>query len=247
MMADVNRDKEKEKAAPAKLGIAAEMEDEDDNKAKRQDVTMSAMVAQTVLNNFQGLEGIDSTVRTAVLDFSYNLSIGNLDEAFKAIKLVKSESVWASMARLCVKTRRLDVATVCLGNMKNARASRALRKAASYASNDLDARVAILALYLGMHEDAVRLLKSANRYDLLTKYYQGMGNWQEALKNVETHDQVHMNSTYRNYGKYLESENNIKEAAVMYTKAKTDETDVPKMLMENPVELESYATKSKKA
>ena len=49
---------------------------------------------------------------------------GNMDEAFKAIKLIKSEKVWQSMARMSVKTRRLDVAKVCLGYVHDARAAK---------------------------------------------------------------------------------------------------------------------------
>lgn len=52
------------------------------------------------------------------------------------------------MARMCVKTKRLDVATVCLGNMGNARAARALREAQQ--EPELDARVACLAIQLSM-------------------------------------------------------------------------------------------------
>ena len=52
------------------------------------------------------------------------------------------------MARMCVKTKRLDVASVCLGNMKSARAARALRKAMKEPEHD--ARVAILAVQLDM-------------------------------------------------------------------------------------------------
>ena len=52
------------------------------------------------------------------------------------------------MARMCVKTKRLDVATVCLGNMGNARAARALREAQR--EPELDARVACLAIQLSM-------------------------------------------------------------------------------------------------
>ena len=52
------------------------------------------------------------------------------------------------MARMCVKTKRLDVASVCLGNMKNARAAKALRKAMKEPEHD--ARVAILAVQLNM-------------------------------------------------------------------------------------------------
>ena len=33
------------------------------------------------------------------------------------------------MARMCVKTQRLDVAAVCLGNMGSARAAKAVREA----------------------------------------------------------------------------------------------------------------------
>ena len=59
-----------------------------------------------------------------------------------------SESVWENMARMCVKTKRLDVAAVCLGNMGNARAARALREVQN--EPELDAKVACLAIQLGM-------------------------------------------------------------------------------------------------
>ncbi len=59
-----------------------------------------------------------------------------------------SESVWENMAKMCVKTRRLDVAMVCLGNMGHARGAKALRDA--HKEPELDARVAVLALQLGL-------------------------------------------------------------------------------------------------
>lgn len=74
------------------------------------------------------MEGVDEKVTEAVLNFSYFLSIGNMDEAYKAVKLIKSVNVWENMAQMCVKTKRLDVAEVCLANMGNARGSKALRE-----------------------------------------------------------------------------------------------------------------------
>ena len=47
-----------------------------------------------------------------------------------------------------MKTKRLDVASVCLGNMANARAARAVRDASH--EPELDARVAMLAIQLNM-------------------------------------------------------------------------------------------------
>jgi len=52
------------------------------------------------------------------------------------------------MAKMCVKTRRLDVARVCLGSMRNARGAMCLRNTSS--EPELEARVATLAAQLGL-------------------------------------------------------------------------------------------------
>ena len=49
---------------------------------------------------------------------------------------------------MCVKTQRLDVAAICLGNMGNARAAKAVREAQSI--TEPEARLAVLAVQLGM-------------------------------------------------------------------------------------------------
>ena len=49
---------------------------------------------------------------------------------------------------MCVKTRRLDVAALCLGHMGHARGAQALRDSAN--EPELNARVAMLAIQLGM-------------------------------------------------------------------------------------------------
>lgn len=52
------------------------------------------------------------------------------------------------MAKVCVKTERLDVAITCLGNMGNARAARAVREATKIPEPEV--RLAVLAVQLGM-------------------------------------------------------------------------------------------------
>ena len=37
------------------------------------------------------------------------------------MKTIGSASIWENMAHMCVKTKRLDVAEVCLGHMGHAR------------------------------------------------------------------------------------------------------------------------------
>ena len=122
------------------------------------------------LRDFVGLGTCDDITRAALLDFSRLMAIGDLDGAFNAIKLIKNERVWLNLARRCVYTKRIDVAKVCLANMGNAAAAAAMRQVQK--EPELDAQVAMLALQLGMNDEAERLYKECKRYDLLNKFYQ---------------------------------------------------------------------------
>lgn len=70
-----------------------------------------------IMRDFVGVEEVDDHIRVALLDFSYFLTLGKLDEAYRAVRLIDSPSIWENMAHMCVKTKRLDVAEVCLGNL----------------------------------------------------------------------------------------------------------------------------------
>lgn len=125
-------------------------------------------IVREVMSDFDGLEDCSKATKEAIIDFSYHLSIGkllvlsqimlmmvgifvgNMDAAFKSIKLVQSQGVWVSLAKMCVKTRRLDVAIVCLGHMGNANAAKALRLAIADDSLPQEAKVAVLAIHLGL-------------------------------------------------------------------------------------------------
>ena len=51
--------------------------------------TVRRMVFRVTLRDFVGLENADKNARDAMMNFSYYLTIGDMDEAFKAIKLIK--------------------------------------------------------------------------------------------------------------------------------------------------------------
>jgi len=70
---------------------------------------------------------------------------------------VFSDSVWENMAKMCVKTQRLDVAKVCLGSMRNARGAMCLRNIST--EPELEARVATLAIQLGLYVSLSQALK----------------------------------------------------------------------------------------
>lgn len=203
----------------------------------------SPVVVKQTMKDFIGLEECDKVTRDAIMSFSYFLTVGNMDEAFKAIRVIKNESVWENMARMCVKTKRLDVASVCLGKMGHARGAKAIREITD--EPELDARVAILATQLGMLEEAEHLLQSCNRFDLLNKLYQDSGQWTKAIEIAELRDRVHLRSTYYNYARHLEAKGDITSAISMYEKSETHHFEIPRMLFDEPHVLESYILKSK--
>uniref|UniRef100_A0A8B9SC26 Intraflagellar transport protein 140 homolog n=1 Tax=Apteryx owenii TaxID=8824 RepID=A0A8B9SC26_APTOW len=218
-------------------------EAETEGQAESGSIKISQMVARRPMRDFVGLGDCDKTTRDAMLNFSFHLTAGDMDEAFRSIKLIKSEAVWENMARMCVKTQRLDVAKICLGNMGHARGAKALREAEQ--EPEQEARVAVLAIQLGMLEDAERLYKSCKRYDLLNKFYQASNQWQKAIETAERHDRVHLRTTYYNYAKHLEAAGEHGLALTHYEKSDTHRFEVPRMLSEDLQALENYVNKMK--
>eukprot|EP00051_Salpingoeca_urceolata_P027733 m.483017 g.483017 ORF g.483017 m.483017 type:complete len:1380 (-) comp22745_c0_seq1:34-4173(-) len=207
-------------------------------RAKASDTIMAAQP----MRDFVGMEDADKETAAAMLSFSYHLTVGQMDEAFKAVRAIQSEAVWDNMARMCVSTKRLDVASVCMGNMGNALGARALREAEK--EPELEARVGALATALGMYDEAEALYKECGRHDLLNRLCQDRGLWERALQVARTKDRVHLRNTHYNYAKHLEAQGQYMAAAENYQKSDTHRFEVPRMLFDDASVLESYIKRS---
>lgn len=198
-----------------------------------------------VMRDFVGLDDSDEQTRHALLNFSYYLTVGNMDEAHRAVRLIKSPSVWENMAHMCVKTKRLDVAEVCLGHMGHARGAAAVRIAKGSAP-EREARVAAVAIQLGLRNDAARLYRECGRFDLLNELYQAAGEWYLALDTAERYDRIHLRSTHHRYALHLESLGQYDAAARHFELADTHRREVPRMLVEREEQaaLERYVMRS---
>ena len=60
-----------------------------DDGNKTDDSHLTSLVTRLTMRDFVGLELSDKNTQDAMMDFSFHLAIGNMDEAFKAIKLIK--------------------------------------------------------------------------------------------------------------------------------------------------------------
>ena len=163
-------------------------------------------------------------------DFSFYLTVGNMDEAHRAVRLIKYPSVWENMAHMCVKTKRLDVAEVCLGHMGHARGAAAVR-ATKNDVIELEARVASVAVQLGLRNDAARLYRECRRFDLLNELYQAAGEWELALDTAAHSDRIHLRSTHHRYARHLEALGSYDGAARHFELADTHRREVPRMLV----------------
>ncbi|CAB3396663.1 unnamed protein product [Caenorhabditis bovis] len=213
-----------------------------DDEEIRGEKTIGKSLVAKILREFNGVENCDDATKKAMMDFSFYLTLGSMDAAFKAIQYIKSESVWEQMASMSVKTRRLDVAMVCLGHMKNVRGARAVRKS-QLAGEDESMQCAALAVELGMMEEAQSIYASHERWDLVNKLYQAQNLWPQAFNIAETKDRIHLRNTHYNYAKYLESKadkNSIEAAIENYEKAGVHHFEVFRMLGDNPKSMETY-------
>lgn len=209
-----------------------------------QDANQATQVRAKVMRDFVGMERVDAETRKALLQFSYNLTLGNMDEAYKAVKLIKNTSVWQNMAHMCVKTGRLDVAEVCLSNMEDANGARAVREARK--EPEIEARIAMVALQLGLIEDAEALYKKCKRFDLLNQMYQATGQWERAIEIADKRDRIHLKATQYNWGKHLEGQRDFNGARNCYRESGVQKVEVPRMLYEvgDIAGLESYCQSS---
>ena len=84
------------------------------------------------------------------------------------------------MAQMCVKNKRLDVAQVCLGNMRFSRGAKAAREVEK--EREVEAQLAMVAIQLNLLDDARELYQKCGRHDLLAKMLCAQGDWDEAIE-----------------------------------------------------------------
>ena len=151
---------------------------------------------------FQGLEKIDEEITKALIEFSLLMACGKLDEAYKTVKNIKTANIWENMAHICIKTKRLDVLEVCLSNMRFERGIKAFREARH--EKEPEAKLAKVAMHLNMIDEAKKLLKEVNRWDVLIKFYINIGEYDKAIETAEKNDRINLQNTYYRIAQHYE-------------------------------------------
>jgi intraflagellar transport protein 140 len=222
--------------------------------------TNARPIVREYLRDFVGLENLDlftdQELRRALLDFSFFLAVGSMDDAFKAVRKVFSSStanaqtvgqtLWRNMAKMAVQTRKVDVAEMCIrrmgiprtvqldGLMSNAEFSVTDVPASDGSPEDVAkekaAKLGAIAIDLGMFETAERIYREADRYDLLVRLHVLVGRWDEAIAVARERDRIHLKTVQYQYARDLESQGQVERAIKLFESAQMQATEVPRML-----------------
>ncbi|ORC92553.1 intraflagellar transport 140 [Trypanosoma theileri] len=192
------------------------------------------MIEQKRLRDFEGLKTEkDAAVLEALMKFSYYSTIGNMDEAYRCVKTIKSPTVWHSLAKMCVFSGRLDVAKVCLAQMQDGVAASALREACTKYAEENDVHLATLACSLGLVKECEDLLRKAKRYDLITDLLLACGKFEQAQRHARRFDRIRVYPVAYKYAQFMESFSNFEAAIMWYYNAKCLSTDVARIYFQN--------------
>ena len=190
-----------------------------------------AHLVKAVMRSFASVGVGDEATQRALLGFSFALAAGRPEDALKHARGAGSApEVWEGMARMCIRTCRLEAAELCLGSLGHVRGARAARQARGLP--EPDARVAAVAAHLGMVAEAERLFVRCGRHDLLNALLQAGGRWGAAVEVAEEHDRINLCATYHRHGEALETSGDFDAALVAFEKAATGSREVPRMLLE---------------
>ena len=178
---------------------------------------------------FQGLDKIDPEITKSLIEFSLLMSCGKLDEAYKIVKNIKTANIWENMAHICIKTKRLDVLEVCLSNMRFERGIKAFREARH--EKEPEAKLAKIAMHLNLIDDAKKLLKEVNRWDVLIKFYICIGDYEKAIETAKENDRIDLQNTYYRVAQHYEQIGEIDEAIKYYKLSGSGNKEIPRMLI----------------
>lgn len=129
-------------------------------------------IQKILMHEFEDLTDHKANNIHQVSDFLYYMTTGHLEKAVVVgtnISGGKSSIIWDSLAKECVARKRPDVGAVCLGKKGNIKGALMMRKVMNKDDLDDTCKVAVLAVNLGMIEEAEKLFREAQRPDLLMR------------------------------------------------------------------------------
>ncbi|XP_062529327.1 intraflagellar transport protein 140 homolog [Bombyx mori] len=193
-------------------------------------------IKRLLMSEFKDVNDCDTSTVKQVLDFLYYTTTGNLEKAVvvgSSISGGTSQVIWYSLAKMCVSLKRPDVGSICLSKMENIKGALMMRKVMNDNSMDDNCKVAVLAVNLGMIEEAEKLFREAQRPDLITRLVSAKegGLLQIIEGNKDGENMLLIKSAQHKLAKHLWSNGETNASIKLFESAGTLVPHVPRMLI----------------
>ncbi|KAI8911808.1 hypothetical protein EDD86DRAFT_246061 [Gorgonomyces haynaldii] len=196
--------------------------------------TQEPEIGYQTIREYLGIEKEPYHILKMMTDFCCHLALGQVEEAMKSVKLIKNDAVWESMAKMCIKLRKERLARHCLGRLKNAHGLRLVR------DQDPQKNLLMMAILLGMAEEARELAQESNNFELLGLFHQASGKWEQGLEIVAAKDRLALPMAFYNFAKHLSETGDQSGAIAAFEKSQGAKSEIPRLLMRNKQDLENY-------
>lgn len=193
-------------------------------------------IKKILMHEFEDSNHNDPTNLRQILDFLYYMMTGHLEKAVVVgtnISGGRGSIIWDSLAKECVSRKRPDVGAVCLGKMGNIKGAMMMRKVMNDNDKDDTCKVAILAVNLGMTDEAEKLFRDAQRPDLITRLISAKeGGLNEITTGTNEGENVLLiKSAQHKLAKVLWANGETGPALKLFESAGTFVPHVPRMLI----------------
>jgi len=71
-----------------------EDEDEENEEEVKENQSSSMIILRKPMKDFVGLESVAEDIKKAIMNFSFYLTVGNMDEAYNSVRNIKNNTVW---------------------------------------------------------------------------------------------------------------------------------------------------------
>mmetsp|Transcript_2330 Transcript_2330/g.3996 ORF Transcript_2330/g.3996 Transcript_2330/m.3996 type:complete len:88 (+) Transcript_2330:530-793(+) len=76
------------------MGRKVEEEDEDEEISEEAKGASNMIILRKPMKDFVGLENVSDDIKLAIMNFSFYLTVGNMDEAYNSVRNIKNNTVW---------------------------------------------------------------------------------------------------------------------------------------------------------
>ncbi|CAK1547149.1 unnamed protein product [Leptosia nina] len=189
-----------------------------------------------LFNEFEDGNEHDSHKVKETLNFLFFMSTGLLEKAViigTSISGLKSSVIWDSLAKECVLRKRADVGAVCLSKMGNIKGALMMRKVMTDDSLEDTCKVGVLAINLGMIDEAQNLFRKSQRLDLITRLVSSKEGGLNEIINEDSEGEniLLIKSAQHKLAKIMWMNGDTSASLKLFEKAGTLVPHVPRMLI----------------